>query len=66
MKKEGHAKPKKAETLGMPSFLVFRKLVSLLSLFRIVYWLFGGLLIIVVAYIFLTKRNLAYGLLGMA
>ena len=42
----------------MPSFLVFRKLVSSLFLFLIIYWLFGGLLIIGVAYIFLTKRDL--------
>ena len=42
----------------MPPLLVFRKLVSSLFLFRIIYWLFGGLLIIGVVYIFLTKRDL--------
>ena len=42
----------------MHPFLVFRKLVTSRFLFRIIYWLFGGLLIIGVVYIFLIKRDL--------
>ena len=42
----------------MHPFLVFRKLVISRFLFRIIYRLFGGLLIIGVVYIFLKKRDL--------